>query len=87
VSGVRLGVSIWVCVVCVCTGCILAGWVRNRNALLYMFRMMFSSFLNSFVCRLYVFRLLCRNLIAAYLCCVGWLDVRGMIVSVYVGFL
>ena len=24
---------------------------------------------------------------AAYLCCMGWLDVKGMIVSVNVGFL
>ena len=28
-----------------------------------------------------------RNLIAAYLCCVGWLDVYGMMVLVKVGFL
>jgi hypothetical protein len=64
------------------------GWVCKWNALLYnMFRIMFSSFQYSSVCKLYVFRRLCRNLIAAYLCCVGWLEEKGIIVSVYVGFL
>ena len=37
--------------------------------------------------RLYVLSLWYRNLIAAYLCCVGWLDVYGTMVSVKVGFL
>ena len=32
-------------------------------------------------------RLLCRYLTVAYLCCVEWLDVKGMMVSVNVGFL
>jgi len=35
----------------------------------------------------YVFSLLCKNLIAANLCWVGWLDMYGMIVPVNVGFL
>jgi hypothetical protein len=34
-----------------------------------------------------VFSLLCRDLIAAYLCCVGWFEVCGIMVSVKVGFL
>jgi hypothetical protein len=78
--GARLVGDMWICVR---IGCFLAGWVCNWNALLYnMFRMVFSSFLNSSVCRLYAFRRLCRNLIAAYLYCVGWLELKGMIVCV-----
>lgn len=34
-----------------------------------------------------MFSLLHKNLIAAYFCCVGWLDEKGMIVSVKVGFM
>jgi len=49
--------------------------------------MMLSSRSCSCFCRLYVLSLWYRNLIAAYLCCVGWLDVYGMMVSVKVGFL
>jgi hypothetical protein len=49
--------------------------------------MIFSSRSCSCFCRLYVLSLWYRNLIAAYLCCVGWLDVYGMMVSVKVGFL
>jgi hypothetical protein len=37
--------------------------------------------------KLYMFNLLYRNLTAVYLCCVGWLDVYGIMVSVKVGFL
>jgi len=39
------------------------------------------------VSRKYVLSLLYKNLFAANLCWVGWLDVYGMIVSVNVGFL
>jgi len=28
----------------------------------------------------------CRYLTIAYLCCMGWLEVKGMVVSVNVGF-
>ena len=35
----------------------------------------------------YVFSLLYKNLVAANLCWVGWLDVYSMIVSMNVGFL
>jgi len=34
-----------------------------------------------------VLRRLYRNLIAAYLCCVSWFEVYGLMVSVNVGFL
>ena len=58
------------------------------KALLYrMLWMMMSSRSCSSFCRLYVLSLWYRNLIAAYLCCVGWMDVYGMMVSVKVGFL
>jgi hypothetical protein len=89
VCGVSLVGDMWNCVlVCVRVGCLLAGWVCNWNALLYnMFRMMYSSFLSSIFYRIYAFRRLCTDLIAAYVCCVGWLEVKGMIESVYVGFL
>jgi hypothetical protein len=46
-----------------------------------------SSWSWSCFCRLYVLCLWYRNFIAAYLCCEGWLDVYGMMVSVKVGFL
>jgi len=49
--------------------------------------MIFSSRLYSSVGKSYVFSLLYKNLIAANLCWVGWLDVYGIIVSVKVGFL
>jgi len=49
--------------------------------------MMLSSRSCSCFCRLYVLSLWYRNLIAAYLCCVGWLDVYGKMVSMKVGFL
>ena len=47
---------------------------------------MIYSCLYSPVGKSYVFSLLYKNLIAANLCWVGWLDVYGMIVSVNVGF-
>ena len=52
-----------------------------------MSRMMFNSSLYSSFCRWYVFGLLCRNLMAAYLCWAGWFEEYGIIVSVKVGFL
>jgi hypothetical protein len=42
----------------------------------------FSSFSRSYVCSLFY-----RYRIAAYLCCVGWFEVYGIMVSVKVGFL
>ena len=36
--------------------------------------MMLISSLYSFLCKWYVFSLLCRYLIAAYLCWAGWLE-------------
>ena len=41
----------------------------------------------SLCCKLYEFSLLYKYLTAAYLCCMGWLEVNGMMVSVKVGFL
>jgi len=49
--------------------------------------MMLISRSCSCFCRLYVLSRWYRNLTAAYLCCVGWLDVYGIMVSVKVGFL
>ena len=46
-----------------------------------------SSSLYSSSCKWYVFSLLYKNLIEAYLCWAGWFEVYGMIVSVNVGFL
>ena len=55
----------------------LCGWIGK--ALLYMMLwIMFSSVLYSSSCRLYVFSLLYRNLIAAYLCWAGWFEVYGV---------
>jgi len=55
--------------------------------LLYkMLWIMFSSVLYSSSCKLYVFSLLYKNPIAAYLCRAGWFEVYGMMVSVNVGF-
>jgi hypothetical protein len=48
----------------------------------YVFFFTYSS-----SCSWYVFSLLYKNLTAAYLCCGGWFDVYGMMVSVKVGFL
>jgi len=52
-----------------------------------MLWMICSSRLCSPVGKSYVFSLLYKNLIAANLCWMGWLDVYGMIMSVNVGFL
>ena len=52
-----------------------------------MLWMVFSSVLYSSSCRLYVFNLLYKNLMAAHLCWAGWLEEYGMIVSVKVGLL
>ena len=46
-----------------------------------------SSVLYLSSCRLYVFNLLYRNLMAAYLCWAGWLEECGIIAPVKVGFL
>ena len=48
---------------------------------------MFSSSWYLLCCKLYEFSLLCKYLTAAYFCCIGWLEVNGMMVSVNVGFL
>ena len=64
----------------------LREWV-GKAFLNMMLWMVFSSVLYSSSCRLYVFNLLYRNLMAAYLCWDGWLEECGMIVSVKVGFL
>ena len=48
---------------------------------------MISSVLYSSSCKLYVFSLLYKNPIAAYLCWGGWFEVYGMMVSMNVGFL
>ena len=52
-----------------------------------MSRMVFTSSLYSSLCRWYVFSLLCRYLMAAYLCWAGWFEEYGMIESVKEGFL
>jgi hypothetical protein len=48
--------------------------------------MMFSSCFYSLLCRWLVSSLLYKNRIAVCLCCGGWFDVYGMMVSVRVGF-
>ena len=45
------------------------------------------SLLYPSLCMWYVFSLLCRNLMDAYLCWAGWFEEYGMIVSVKEGFL
>jgi len=71
-------------------GCPMVGglcvWIGN---LLFdmMSHMMFTSSLYSSFCRWYVFNLLYRNLMAAYLCWAGWFEEYGIIVSVKEGFL
>ena len=52
-----------------------------------MSRMVSDSLLYSSFCRLYVFSLLWRDVVAVYLCLAGWFEEYGMIVSVNVGFL
>ena len=49
--------------------------------------MVSDSLLYSSFCRLYVFSLLWKNRMAAYLCWAGLFEEYGMIVSVNVGFL
>jgi hypothetical protein len=49
--------------------------------------MVFSSRFVSSFSRSYVCSLLNRKRTAAYLCCEGWLEVYGMMVSVKEGFL
>ena len=48
---------------------------------------MFSSSWYSLYCKLYEFSLVYNYLTAAYLCCIGWLEVYGMMVFVNVDFL
>ena len=76
---------VWVCVgVCSWVLCLFLGaWVWMWYALLCrMFCMVFTCCWNSLSCRSYVFSRLCKNLIAAYLCCGGWLELYGNVVSV-----
>ena len=49
--------------------------------------MVLSAWLQVTLFNWYVYNLLWRYLIAAYLCWAGWLEVHGIIVSVKVGFL
>ena len=79
VRGAGGGVSDGGCLVCVGIG----------NPLFSMMSRMvfFSSSLYSFLCRWYVFSLLCRNLMAAYLCWAGWFEEYGIMVSVKEVFL
>ena len=51
-----------------------------------MSHMMFTSSLYLSFCKWYVFNLLCRNLMAVYLCWAGWFEEYGIIVSVKGGF-
>jgi len=74
-----------VCFLCLKLGA-FCGWAGNE-LFLRMLCMIFSSRLYSSVGTSYVFSLLYKNLIAANLCGVGWLDVYGIIVSGKVGFL
>ena len=69
---------LWVSVLCVRTG---------KPLIKVMSRMVSTSYMYSFLCRWYVFSLLYRNLMAAYLCWAGWLEEYGMTVSVKVDFL
>jgi len=63
-------------------------WICIGKELLYsILWIMFFSCWCSLSCRWYEFSLLYKNLTAAYFCCVGWFEVYGMRVSVYVGFL
>jgi hypothetical protein len=63
----------------------LCVWIGNPLFNM-MSRMVFTSSLYSSLCRWYVFSLLCRNLMAAYLCWAGWFEEYGMDVSVKEGF-
>ena len=65
---------------------VLCVWT-GKSLFNIMSRMVSTSPLYSFLCRWYVFSLLYRKLIAAYLCWAGWLEEYGMIMSVKVGLL
>jgi len=78
---------------CLC-GWQLLSWFRGGfgggtgKELLYMIlQMLFSSSWYSSSCKSYDFNLSYKNLMAAYLCRVGWFEVYGIMVSVNVGFL
>ena len=79
-----------VCLSDVVVGCLWSGvlcvWVGKPLFSMMAWMMLISS-LYSFLCMWHVFSLLCRYLIAAYLCWAGWLEEWGIIVSVKVGFL
>ena len=70
-------------------GCPMVGvlcvWIGNPLFSM-MPRMVFSSYLYSSLCRWYVFSLLCRNLMTAYLCWARWFEEYGIMVSVKEGF-
>lgn len=84
----------YLCVgVCVVGSCCLGfrgggfGGGTGKELLYMILRMMFSSSWSSSSCKTYDFNLSYKNLMAAYLCCVGWFEVYGIMVSVNVGFL
>jgi len=63
-------------------------WICIGKELLYsVLWIMFFSCWCSLSCTWYNFSLLYKNLTAAHFCCIGWFEVYGMRVSVYVGFL
>jgi hypothetical protein len=72
--------------VCFCLCLALCGLI-GIELLWKMFWVLFSLCLYSLLCSWLVSSLLYKNLIAAYLCCGGWFDVHGMMVSVKVSFL
>jgi len=61
---------------------VLFMWIGNP-----LFNMVFTSSLYSSLCMCYVFSLLCRNVMAAYLSWAGWFEEYGITVSVKEGFL
>jgi len=71
-------------------GCPMVGglcvWIGNPLFDM-MPRLVFTSSLYSYLCRWYVFSLLCRDLMAVYLCWAGWFEEYGIMVSVKEGFL
>ena len=64
----------------------LCGFI-GKVLLCRMLYIRLSSSWCSLCCKLYEFSLLYKYLNAAYLCCMGWLEVYGMMVSVNLGFL
>ena len=64
----------------------LCGFI-GKVLLCRMLCIMFSLSWYSLCCKLYEFSLLYKYLTAAYLCCIGWLEAYGMMVSVNVRFL